>query len=84
MDDELHRQRKSHAEATAEATHLWNLHVKGVMDYSRKKANFEKEFEELQKCTNDRSWTQTSKISSLEVELAATRKKIGQLEGSSS
>ena len=42
------------------------------------------ELEELWKCASNRSWTQASKISSLEVELAAAREKIGQLEGSSS
>nr|XP_029117889.1 uncharacterized protein LOC114913355 [Elaeis guineensis] len=53
MEDELCRLRKSHSEATAEATRFRNLHVKGVMDYSRKKANFEKELEELQKRASD-------------------------------
>ena len=77
MDDELHRLRKSHSEATVEVTHLRNLHKKDFMDYSRKKANFEKELEELQKRASDRSWTQVSKISSLEVELATAREKIG-------
>ena len=47
MEDELHGLRKSHSEAAAEATHFWNLHMKGIMDYSRKKVNFEKELEEL-------------------------------------
>ena len=84
MDDELHRLRKSHSEATVEVTRLRNLHKKDFMDYSRKKANFEKELEELQKCTSDRSWTQASKISSLKIELVAAREKIDQLEGSSS
>ena len=84
LDDELHRLRKSHSEATMEVTCLRNLHKKDCMDYSRKKANFEKELEELRKHASDRSWTQASKISSLEVELAAAREKIGQLEGSSS
>ena len=54
------------------------------MDYSRRKANFEKELEEHRKHTSNRSWVQASKISSLEVELAAAREKIGQLEGGSS
>ena len=54
------------------------------MDYIRKKADFVKELEELQKCASDRSQTQASKINSLEVELTAAREKIGQLEGSSS
>ena len=54
------------------------------MDYTRRKADFVKELEELQKCASDRSWIQASKISSLEVELAATQEKIGQLDGSSS
>ena len=47
MDDELHRLRKSHLEATAEVTHLRDLHKKGFMDYTRKKADFVKELEEL-------------------------------------
>ena len=54
------------------------------MDYTQKKADFVKELEELQKYASNRSWTQASKISSLEVKLVAAREKIGQLEGSSS
>ena len=54
------------------------------MDYTQKKADFVKELEELQKHASNRSWTQASKISSLEVELAVAQEKIGQLEGSSS
>ena len=54
------------------------------MEYTKKIADFITELEELRKYASDRSWTQASKISSLEVELAATREKIGQLEGSSS
>ena len=42
------------------------------------------ELEKLRKHASDRSWTQASKISSLEVELVAAREKIGQLEESSS
>ena len=84
LDDELHRLRKSHLKATTEVTRLWDLHKKDFMDYTRKKTDFVKELEKLQKYASDRSWTQTSKISSLEVELAAAREKIGQLEGSSS
>ena len=82
MDDELHRLRKSHSEATAEVTRLQSLHKKGFMDYTWKKADFVKELEELQKHASDQSWTQASKISSLEVELAAAQEKIGQLKGS--
>ena len=82
MDDELHRLRKSHSKATAKVTHLRDLHKKGFMDYTWKKADFVKELEELQKCVSDRSWTQASKISSLEVELAVAWEKIGPLEGS--
>ena len=84
MDVELRRLRKSHSEATMEVTRLRNLYKKSFMDYIRKKANFVKELEELQKCASDRSWTQASKISSLKVELAAAREKIDRLEGSSS
>ena len=76
LDDELHRLRKSHSEVTAEATHFRDLHKKGFMDYTRRKADFVKELEELQKCASDRSWTQASKISSLEVELVAAWNKI--------
>ena len=63
---------------------LRGLHKKGFMDYTQKKADFVKELKVLRKCTSDRSWTQASKISSLEVKLAAAREKINQLEGSSS
>ena len=77
MDDELHKLRKSHSEATMEVTRLRNLYKKDFIDYIRKKANFMKELEELRKYASDRSWTQASKISSLEVELAATWEKIG-------
>ncbi|XP_073116547.1 uncharacterized protein [Elaeis guineensis] len=84
LDDEFHRLRKSHLEVTAEATRFRDLHKKGFMDYTRRKADFVTELEKLQKRASDRSWTQASKISSLEVELAAAREKIGQLKGSSS
>ena len=84
LDDELHRLRKSHSEVTAEVARFQDLHKKGFMDYTRRKADFVTELEKLQKRASDRSWTQASKISSLEVELAAAREKISQLEGSSS
>ncbi|XP_073117674.1 uncharacterized protein [Elaeis guineensis] len=84
LDDELHRLRKSHSEVTAEATCFRDVHKKGLMDYIRRKADFMTELEELRKRASDQSWTQASKISSLEVELAAAREKIDQLEGSSS
>ena len=71
MDGELRRLRESHSEATAEATCFRNLHVKGIMEYSRRKANFEKELEEHKKHANDRSWAQAVKISSLRAELSA-------------
>ena len=84
LDDELHWLRKSHSKVTAEAIHFQDLHRKGLMDYTQRKADFTTELEELRKCASDRSWIQASKISSLEVELAAVREKIDQLEGSSS
>ena len=84
LDDELHRLRKSHSEVTTEATQFRDLHKKGFMEYTRRKADFVVELEELRKYASDRSWTQASKISSLEVELAAAREKIDQLDGSSS
>ena len=84
LDDELHWLRKSHSKVTAEATRIRDLHKKGFMEYTRRKADFVVQLEELRKCASDRSWTQTFKISSLEVELGAAREKIGQLEGSSS
>ena len=52
------------------------------MEYTKRKADFITELEELRKRASDWSWTQASKISSLKVELAAAREKIGQLEGS--
>ena len=70
MEGELRRLRESHSEATAEATYFRNLHVKGVMEYSWRKANFEKELEEYKKCASDQSWAQAAKISSLRVELS--------------
>ena len=84
MEDELRRLRESHSEATTEATYFRNLHVKGIMDYSQRKANFKKELEEHKKHASDRFWAQAFKISSLGAELSAAREKIGQLEGSSS
>ena len=84
LDDELHRLRKSHSEVTAEAARFRDLHKKGFMDYTRRKADFVMELEKLRKYASDRSWTQASKISSLEIALAAAQEKIGQLEGSSS
>ena len=76
--------RESHSEATTEATYFRNLHVKGIMEYNRRKANFEKELEEHKKHASDQIWAQDDKISSLRVELSAARERIGQLEGSSS
>ena len=55
LDDELHRLRKNHAEAIAEVTHLRDLYKKGFMDYTRRKADFVKELEELQKRVSDQS-----------------------------
>ena len=80
MDGELCRLRESHSEATC----FRNLHVKGIMEYSRRKANFEKELEEHKKHASDRSWAQATKISSLRVELSAAQERISQLAGSSS
>ena len=71
MDGELRRLRESHSEATTEATHFRNLHVKGIMEYSRWKANFEKKLEEHKKHASDQSWAQAAKINSLRVELSA-------------
>ena len=84
MEDKLRRLRESHSEATAEATYFRNLYVKGIMEYSQRKVNFEKELEEHKKHASDRSWVQASKISSLRAELSAAQEKISQLEGSSS
>ena len=84
LEDELHRLRKSHSEVTAEAIRFQDLHRKGLMDYTQRKADFVMVLEELRKRASDRSWAQASKISSLEVELAAAWEKIDQLEGSSS
>ena len=53
LDDELHRLRKSHSKVTAEAARFRDLHKKGFMYYTRRKADFVKELEELQKHTSD-------------------------------
>ena len=45
-EGELSKSREGHSEAAAEAAHFRNLHVKAIMDYSRRKANFTKELEE--------------------------------------
>ncbi|XP_073104026.1 uncharacterized protein [Elaeis guineensis] len=84
MEGELRRLREGHSEATAEATHFRNLHVKGIMEYSRRKADFAKELAECKKSASDRIWAQAVKISALKVELSAAMGKIGQLGGSSS
>ena len=62
MDGELRRLRESHSEATVEATHFRNLHVKGIMEYSRRKANFAKELEECKKSASDRIWAQAARM----------------------
>ena len=77
LEDELHRRRKSHSKVTAEAVRFQDLHRKGLMEYTWRKADFVTELEELWKHASNRSWTQASKISSLEVKLAAAREKIG-------
>ena len=56
MEGELRRLREGHSEANAEATHFRNLHVKGIMEYSRRKADFAKELEECKKSASDRIW----------------------------
>ena len=84
MEGELRRLREGHSEAIAEAVHFRSLHMKGIMEYSRRKANFEKELEEHKKHASDQIWAQAAKISSLRVELSATQERIGQLEESSS
>ena len=84
LEDELHRLKESHSEATVEATRFRDLHKKSLMEYTKRKADFITELEELRKCASDWSWTQASKISFLKVELMTARKKIGRLEGSSS
>ena len=53
MEGELRRLRESHSEATAEATYFQNLHVKGIMEYSRRKVDFVKELEEHKKSASD-------------------------------
>ena len=84
MEGELRRSREGHSEATAEATHFRNLHMKGIMEYSRRKVDFTKELEEYKKSTSDQIWAQAAKISALRVELSAAKERTGQLEGSSS
>ena len=76
--------REGHSEATAEATHFRNLHLKEIMEYSRRKADFTKELEECKKSASDRIWAQAARISALKVELSAAKGKIGQLEENSS
>ena len=84
MEGKLRRLREGHSEATAETTHFRNLHMKWIMEYSRRKADFAKELEECKKSASNRIWAQAAKISALRVELSAAKEKIGQLEGSSS
>ena len=48
-EGELRKSREGHSEAAAEAAHFWSLHVKAIIDYSRRKANFAKELEECKK-----------------------------------
>ena len=55
LEDELHRLRKSHSEVTAEVVRLQDLHRKGLMKFTRKKADFVTELEELRKRASDRS-----------------------------
>ena len=52
MEGELRKSREGHSEAAAEAAHFRSLHVKAIMDYSRRKANFTKELEECKKSTS--------------------------------
>ena len=83
-EGELRKSREGHSEAVAEAAHFRSLQVKAIMDYSWRKANFTKKLEECKKSTSDRIWAQEARISALKVELSAAKRKIGQLEGSSS
>ena len=53
MEGELRRLRERYSEATSEATRFRNLHVKGIMEYSQRKADFAKELEECKKSASD-------------------------------
>ena len=53
LENELHRLRKSYSEVTAEAIRFQDLHRKGLMEYTRRKADFVTELEELQKRASD-------------------------------
>ena len=48
LEDKLHRLSESHSEVTTEATRFRNLHKKGFIEYTRRKADFVMELEELQ------------------------------------
>ena len=52
LEDELHRLKKIHSEVTTEAVRLQD-HKKGLMEFTRKKADFVTELEELRKCASD-------------------------------
>ena len=56
LENELYQLRKSHSEVTAEAIRFQDLHKKGLMEYTQRKADFVMELED-QKCASDRSWT---------------------------
>ena len=61
-ETELRKLKEGYSEAVAEAAHFRSLHVKGIMDYSRRKADFAKELEECRKSSSDRTWAQVAKI----------------------
>ena len=47
LEDELHRLKESHSEATTEATRFRDLHKNSFMEYTKRKADFITELEEL-------------------------------------
>ena len=55
LEDEFHWLRESHSEVIVEATRFRDLHKKGFMEYTWRKADFVMELEELRKYASDRS-----------------------------
>ncbi|EHA8587634.1 hypothetical protein COCNU_scaffold002864G000020 [Cocos nucifera] len=75
IKDDLQESRKNALKATIEVTRLRSLHRKDSNNFSTWKDSFEKKMDELRRSASNKSWELTVKISSLEIDLTAIKKK---------
>ncbi|EHA8586663.1 hypothetical protein COCNU_scaffold000703G000060 [Cocos nucifera] len=78
--DELQKSRNNYATTSVEINRLRQASKQAFKEYTSKKYHLSEELEQASKCASEKSWTLTTKICSLEVELREAREKIQQLE----